>query len=121
MSTCMNMPTPAPAMPSLAITLVLAEMLEKLDNRGVRVDPDQYRLVVDRLAEALRHMPPGEGLSALLDTHPAAVALYENLHYQHAGLCRSPLDAALAAEMAAKQALAKARHHPKEGTLHGKN
>lgn len=117
----MNTPTSAPVIPSLTVTHVLAEMLEKLDNSGVPVDPDQYRMVADRLAEALRHTPPGEGLSALLDTHPAAVALYENLHYQHAGLCRTPLDAALAAEMAAKQALAKARHHPKEGTLHGKN
>ena len=117
----MNTPTTVTAIASLANTHVLAEMLEKLDNSGVPVDPDQYRLVVDRLAEALRHTPPGEGLSALLDTHPAAVALYENLHYQHAGLCRSPLDAALAAEMGAQAAVAKAKRRPKEGTLHGKN
>ena len=46
---------------------------------------------------------PGVELGALLDTHPAAAELYENTVYQHAGLCRSPLDPALAAERQARQ------------------
>jgi DNA-directed RNA polymerase specialized sigma24 family protein len=47
-------------------------------------------------------------LGALLDTHPAAAELYENVNYQYAGLCRSALDASLAAEQLAKEALNRA-------------
>ena len=41
-----------------------------------------------------------------------AAALYENLHYGDAGLCRSPLDAAMRAELLASQAIAAARTRP---------
>lgn len=34
--------------------------------------------------------------------------VYENMNYQHAGLCRSALDVSLAAEGAAKEAIARA-------------
>jgi len=36
--------------------------------------------------------------------------VYENLNYQHAGLCRSALDASLAAELAARKAIERAMH-----------
>jgi len=45
----------------------------------------------------------------VLAEFPAAAQLYENQHYQHAGLCRSPLDPALAAEMQARQWIEQAR------------
>jgi hypothetical protein len=35
--------------------------------------------------------------------------LYENLNYEHAGLCRSALESGLAAEVAARAAIAGAR------------
>jgi hypothetical protein len=68
-------------------------------------------------------------LAALLDTHPAAAELYENVNYQHAGLCRSALDASLDAERQARQAihLAMSRapnpsiNQPKEDPDHGKS
>jgi hypothetical protein len=54
-------------------------------------------------------VPHDAELDAVLARVPAAAELYENLNYQHAGLCRSPLDASLAAEAAARAAIDKAR------------
>ena len=89
--------------------VMLARMLERLDRSAVAVDPQQYRGVVEHLAEALRSAPYDAALEALLEASPAAAELYENLQYQHAGLCRSPLDAALNAELAARAAIDAAR------------
>jgi hypothetical protein len=44
----------------------------------------------------------------VLGAHPAAAELYENLQYEHAGLCRSPLEAALNAELLAGAAIQRA-------------
>ncbi|HEY1103917.1 MAG TPA: hypothetical protein VGE70_10910 [Burkholderiaceae bacterium] len=113
---------PSPDVPvSLTVTHVLAQLMERLDHSAVPVDAHQYRSVAARLADALRAAPPGAALSALLETHPAAAELYENLNYQHAGLCRSPLDRSLAAETGARELISKARQHPEQGTLHGQN
>lgn len=68
----------------------------------------QYRSVVRHLADELSELPHGEALTALLDACPAAAQLYENLQYQHAGLCRSPLNAALDAELAARKIIEQA-------------
>jgi hypothetical protein len=45
----------------------------------------------------------------VLEAFPSVAELYENLNYQHAGLCRSSLDAGLAAEAAARVAIERAR------------
>jgi hypothetical protein len=45
----------------------------------------------------------------VLDAYPAAAQLYENQNYQHAGLCRSPLEASLDAELRARQVIDRAR------------
>ena len=97
---------------SLTLTHVLAELLDRLEYGKTAVDPGQYRLVVDHLVAELGQVQPSVELSALLDTHPAAAELYENLNYQHAGLCRSPLDVSLAAERQALQAIHGACHRP---------
>ena len=65
----------------------------------------QYRSVVEHLSKELAEVEPGEDLSLLLDSFPATAQLYENLHYAHAGLCRSPLDASLEAEIRARELL----------------
>ena len=78
---------------------VLARLLERLDASREPVDAHQYQTVAARLA-------------TLLADSPAAAALYENLHYGDAGLCRSPLDAAMRAELLASQAIAAARTRP---------
>jgi DNA-binding transcriptional LysR family regulator len=92
----------------LAISLVPREVAEPL-----------------HLVSELGDVEPGTALGALLDTHPAAAELYENVNYQYAGLCRSALDASLAAELQAKEAIEKAMKpiNPqlKEDPNHGKS
>ena len=113
----------------LTVTHVLARLLERLERSAVPVGAEQYRSVVQHLVSELGDVEPGKALGALLDSHPAAAELYENVNYQHAGLCRSQLDASLAAEQQAKQVLDRAmrqamnRSHPthKEDPTHGKS
>lgn len=90
--------------------VVLARMLERLDRSDIAADPQQYRDVVTHLADALRDAPHDAGLEAVLEASPSTAQVYENLQYQHAGLCRSPLEPALAAELAARAAIDAARH-----------
>ena len=87
---------------------MLARLLQRLEGGGDPVSPEQYRLVATRLGEELRRAAPGEEFDAVLQAYPAARELYENLQYQHAGLCRSPLEAALNAELEAARVIARA-------------
>lgn len=87
--------------------VVLARVLERLERSHVPVDPEQYRAVVDHLAAELEIAPRDAGFEAVLDNFPAAAELYENLTYQHAGLCRSPLELSLGAELGTKALLAR--------------
>jgi hypothetical protein len=88
---------------SLALAHLLSQLLERLDRSSVPVGAEQYRSVVRHLREEFVNLQSHDGLSALLDAYPAAAQLYENLNYQHAGLCRSSLELSLASE---QQALA---------------
>ena len=72
--------------------LALAQLLERLEQTPVERSPDQYRALVQRLSGELVNVEPGPDLHAFLDACPSTAELYENLHYVHAGLCRSPLD-----------------------------
>lgn len=89
---------------------VLAQLLERLDASPVPVDAHQYLTVAARLAGLLAE--PDVDWAPLLEQSPAAARLYENLHYAEAGLCRSPLDRAMAAELAARAAIDAARTRP---------
>jgi hypothetical protein len=84
-------------------------LLERLEHSMVPVGAEQYRSVVLHLADEFNDLPPGTDLAALLDAHPAAAELYENLHYAHAGLCRHPLGVAAEAELLAREVIAKAK------------
>ena len=88
----------------LAAVGTLLERLERLPRSAA---PEQYRDVVLKVQKLLGEAEPGMALDALLAALPATAELYENLHYAHSGLCRSPLDAALSAELAAQAAWAK--------------
>jgi hypothetical protein len=90
--------------------VLLAQVVERLEGGGRRIDPDQYRLLVRRICAELKATPHDAGLDAVLENFPAVSELYENLNYEHAGLCRSSLESALAAEVAARAAIASARH-----------
>ena len=94
--------------------IVLARLLERLDVSRQPVDAHQYQGVAARLAALLSD--PEVDWQPLLADSPAAAALYENLHYGEAGLCRTPLDAAMRAEMAACDAIAAARARPSPDT-----
>ena len=106
---------------SLTVTHVLAELLERLEHSAQPVGPEQYLSVVNHLVHAFGEVAPGMALGALLDTHPAAAELYENINYQHAGLCRSPLDPALAAERQARQAIERAMRPTNQGNTDGQS
>lgn len=97
-----------PSKSDLTSTRVLAALLERLERSATAVDAQQYQSVVRRLADALEQLDSGAGRDAILGEFPAASQLYENLQYQYAGLCRSPLDAALAAEKLARESIARA-------------
>ena len=92
----------------LAVTHVLAQLLEKLEHSAVPVGAEQYRSVVEHLVHEFEDVEQGAELGRLLDAYPAAAEVYENLNYQYAGLCRSALDASLAAETSAREAIARA-------------
>jgi len=89
--------------------VTLAHMLERLDRSKVAVDPEQYRSVVAHLVQELRQVPHDAGLESVLEGYPSAAELYENLQYEIAGLCRSPLERSLGAEVAARAAIDAAR------------
>ena len=105
----MNPTLSTPASADLTVVAVLAGLLGRLEASKTAVSPAQYREVVSRLSAALIEADAHPQLRAVLDAHPAAAELYENLHYDQAGLCRSPLDAALSAEMRAVQVIDAAR------------
>jgi hypothetical protein len=100
-------PTLPPALRDLA---AMAALLERLDvNPHGSASAAQYQVVARRVSALLAEAEPGPALEMLLQAAPATAALYENLQYAHAGLVRSPLEAALNAELAATAAIAKAR------------
>ena len=104
----MNATKPQSPRNSLTVTHVLAELLERLEHSTQPVAAGQYRSVVLHLIDEFAEVKSSLALRALLDTHPAASELYENVNYLHAGLCRSALDAATTAESQARQAISRA-------------
>lgn len=100
---------PAASSASLAIVETLAHALERVERGFSSVSAWQYRQLTSRLAQALRAAGPNAQLSALLDLYPATAELYENMNYEVAGLCRSPLQLSSDAEVMARNALARAR------------
>lgn len=125
----MNATTSSPLQAPLTVTHVLAALLERLAAGRVPVGAGQHRRVAPRLVNELGDAAPGKALGEPLDSHLAAAELYANVNYQHAGLCRSALDASLAAQQQAKQVLDQAMSRvrsrstiqPKEDPNHGKS
>ena len=111
----------SPPKTSLTVTHVLAQLLERLEHSQVPVDPVQYRSIVTHLVSEFAEVSPGEGLRTLLDNHPAASQVYENVNYAAAGLCRSPLEISLAAERLAKEAIKSAMRQSTKGQANGKS
>ncbi|MDQ2778070.1 MAG: hypothetical protein M3Y32_00770 [Pseudomonadota bacterium] len=100
----------SPHLPSrLASLASLAALLERLEQQPSSASPGQYRQVAQQIAALLRNAEPDSYLHALLALAPASSQIYENLRYEHAGLCREPLEQALNSEMSARKAIDKAR------------
>ncbi len=116
----MNATKTSSAKTNLTTVHVLAALLERLENSSVPVGAAQYRSVVLHLVGEFNEVSD-PGLGALLDAHPAAAQVYENVNYANAGLCRSSLETSLAAELQAKTAIERAMRPPKEGISHGQS
>lgn len=100
---------PSKAIPDhLAVVLTLAHVLQRLEGSPGPVSAEQYQKVVAHLSEELAQVPPSPQFQALLEAYPAAAELYENVNYRHAGLCRSPLERSLSAELRAREAIQRA-------------
>lgn len=89
--------------------VLLARVLERLERSTQPVDADQYRSVVNHLASELAVAPRDAALQAVLQACPFAAEIYENMNYQHAGLCRSALDSGKAAERTTRAVIERAR------------
>jgi molybdopterin converting factor small subunit len=101
MNTDTTVKVPAQLQP-LAATGMLLERLDRLPRSATAA---QYREVARKAQELLGQAAPGAELEALLAALPGLSELYENLNYNHAGLCRSPLTDSLNTELAARVAL----------------
>ncbi len=90
--------------------VLLARVLERLERSSQPVDAEQYRAVVNHLTSELAVATSDARLYAVLQACPSAAEIYENIHYPQAGLSRSSLEDAMAAEGAARVAMARARY-----------
>lgn len=84
-----------------------AGLLQRFDSGAIAFNAAQYQAVVKRLKSAMRSNVDPATLQSVLDAHPAAAELYENLHYEAAGLSRTPLDLSVSSERRAAEAIAR--------------
>jgi hypothetical protein len=94
--------------------IAMAQLLERVDANPTLVGAQQYRNLVNTVTGLLAEDDlPDDALRAVLRACPASATLYENMHYDRSGLSQSPLDAAVASEMAATDLIAglRARAH----------
>ena len=87
----------------------LAMLLERLERQPRSASAEQYRLVVQHLADMLDDADDDPALAELLSVFPATAELHENRHYAQSGLAQSPLDMSVDAELAARDAIGHAR------------
>jgi hypothetical protein len=85
--------------------VALADLLECVENGSASASASGYRLLVQRLQVALEKDLPADTLLAILDRYPAASEVYENMHYEHSGLFRAPLERSVSSELLATHIL----------------
>jgi hypothetical protein len=94
--------------------IAMAQLLERVDANATLVGAQQYLNLVNTVKGLLSEADlPDDALRAVMRACPASAVLYENMHYDRSGLSQSPLDAAVASEMAASELIAglRARAH----------
>jgi hypothetical protein len=89
----------------LQTVVALAHLLECVEGGLAQASAEGYRQLVMRLQEALGEDFPADALLAVLDMYPATSQVFENLHYEHSGLFRAPLERSVSSELMAKQVL----------------
>lgn len=87
----------------------LAQLLQAVEGQPQAADPQQYRLLVNKLSAELAQHQAHPALPQLMDHFPAASEVYENLQYAHAGLVRAPLAQSLSSELAVRGVLERVR------------
>lgn len=106
MSTVTHIQVP-PRLHALVATTLLLERLDRLPRSSATAE--QYQGVVRQLGRLLDEAEGDAMLQTLLERFPSLAELHENRHYAEAGLCRSPLDAAVQAEAAALDVIQRLR------------
>ncbi len=91
--------------PQLHGLAALASLLERLERESAQPDPSQYRLLVQRIRDELERQSMDPALDGLLAAFPATAEIYENLRYDCAGLCRTPLERSVGSERQARELL----------------
>jgi hypothetical protein len=90
--------------------IAMAQLLERVDANPTIVGAQQYLNLVSTVKALLSEDDlPEDALRAVLRACPATAQVYENMHYDRSGLSQSPLDAAVASEMAATELIASLR------------
>jgi hypothetical protein len=90
--------------------VAMARLLERVDADPALIGAQQYQSLVRKVGNLLDDAElPDSALRAILGASPACATIYENLHYDRSGLSQSPLDAAVASEAAAVDAIRRAR------------
>jgi len=90
----------------LETVVALAQLLECVETGVASASAEGYRRLVTRLQAALSEDIPADVLQAILNAYPAAGEVFENLHYEHFGLCRASLERSVFAEQLAKHVIA---------------
>ena len=90
--------------------IAMAQLLERVDANPTIVGAQQYLNLVNTVKTLLAEDDlPDDALRAVLRACPASATVYENMHYDRSGLSQSPLDTAVAAELAASEFIASLR------------
>lgn len=87
--------------------LELVHRLDRIEQGGAPVCAHDYQVLVRNVMRALAQELPGATLRAVLNTHPAAAQIHENMHYATAGLSRAPYARGLVSQMVAAGCLAR--------------
>ena len=93
----------------MQVLAATALLLERLDQLPRSASAAQYQGLVRQLQQLLQDADGEPSLQPLLEGLPGLAEVHENRHYAVAGLCRSPLPAAVAAEQAARELISRIR------------
>ena len=91
--------------------IALAHRLESIEAGVTPVCANYYQALVRNLTRALSQDLPARTVETVLNAHPAAAELYENMHYATAGLSRASPSREMASQTVAVVWLARVAVH----------